>query len=480
MGIGGGFFLTYYDRPSRKAYVLDAREKAPSLASENMFEGKDNASMYGGLAVAVPGEVRGCWELYKRFGGSVPWADLIEPTIKLCEEGIPVSQHMALALSVQREWVINEPSMSSFINPSTGDVYKEGEIMKRPKLVPTLRELQKDPDALYTGSLSDGFFEGSPKIGKPLWKEPVTVSLENGGYKMYAPPPPASGIILGYILNILDNYNFTSESLNDDNLVTTNQRIVEAFKYAYAERTDLADEDFVNMTQLIANLTSEKFAFETYSKIYDNQTSQDPTYYGATVIGPESHGTDHLSVWGKDGSVIAMTSTINLFFGAVITSESTDVVLNDEMDDFSSPNDTNYFNLPPSPNNYIKPGKRPTSSMCPSIFTDKDGNVRLIIGASGGSLIPSSVAWTAMRNLWFGKDIKESVDSRRLHHQLYPMILQYEEGFDQDVVKSLEDIGHVTDEFQIGSSIVSGIALGEDGKIYANSDWRKTPTVDGV
>ncbi|KAB7495155.1 hypothetical protein Anas_09325 [Armadillidium nasatum] len=420
MGIGGGFFLTYYDRPSRKAYVLDAREKAPSLASENMFEGKDNASMYGGLAVAVPGEVRGCWELYKRFGGSVPWADLIEPTIKLCEEGIPVSQHMALALSVQREWVINEPSMSSFINPSTGDVYKEGEIMKRPKLVPTLRELQKDPDALYTGSLSDGFLKDLQKLG--------------------------------------NNYNFTSESLNDDNLVTTNQRIVEAFKYAYAERTDLADEDFVNMTQ----------------------TSQDPTYYGATVIGPESHGTDHLSVWGKDGSVIAMTSTINLFFGAVITSESTDVVLNDEMDDFSSPNDTNYFNLPPSPNNYIKPGKRPTSSMCPSIFTDKDGNVRLIIGASGGSLIPSSVAWTAMRNLWFGKDIKESVDSRRLHHQLYPMILQYEEGFDQDVVKSLEDIGHVTDEFQIGSSIVSGIALGEDGKIYANSDWRKTPTVDGV
>ncbi|RXG60978.1 Gamma-glutamyltranspeptidase 1 [Armadillidium vulgare] len=273
MGIGGGFFLTYYDRPSRKAYVLDAREKAPSLASENMFEGNDNASMY---------------------------------------EGIPVSQHMALALSVQREWVLNEPSMSSFINPSTGDVYKEGEIMKRPKLVPTLRELQKDPDALYTGSLSDG----------PLWKEPVTVSLENGGYKMYAPPPPASGIILGYILNILDNYNFTSESLNDDNLVTTNQRIVEAFKYAYAKRTDLADEDFVNMTQLIANLTSEKFAFETYSKIYDNQTSQDPTYYGATVIGPESHGTDHLSVWGKDGSVIAITSTINLFFGAAIISES--------------------------------------------------------------------------------------------------------------------------------------------------------------
>ncbi|KAB7495154.1 Gamma-glutamyltranspeptidase 1 [Armadillidium nasatum] len=491
MGIGGGFFLTYYDRPSKKAYILDARETAPELATEDMYEGRENSSMYGGLAVAIPGEVRGCWELYKRFGGGVPWADLIQPTITLCEEGFPVSKHMANALATKRNVIINEPTMSSFVNPSTGDVFKEGEIMTRPKLIPTLQELQKDPDALYTGSLSDGFLKDLNKLGsiitrsdlenyEPLWKEPVTVSLENGGYTMYSAPPPASGIVLGYILNVLDNYNFTSESLNDDNIVTTNQRIVESFKYAYAKRTDLADEDFVNMTQLIANLTSEKFAFETYSKIYDNQTSQDPAYYGVTDIGPESHGTDHLSVWGNDGSVISITSTVNLYFGAVVASESTGVVLNDEMDDFSSPNVSNHFNLPPSPNNYIEPGKRPTSSMCPVVFTDKDGEVRLITGGAGGSMISTATAWVAIQNLWFGRDIKEAIDSKRLHHQLYPMTLQYEDGFDQSVVQSLEDIGHVTEEFPSGDSIVTGIALGEDGKIYANSDYRKAPEVDGI
>ncbi|RXG73058.1 Gamma-glutamyltranspeptidase 1 [Armadillidium vulgare] len=118
--------------------------------------------------------------------------------------------------------------------------------------------------------------------------------------------------------------------------------------------------------------------------------------------------------------------------------------------------------------------------MCPAVFTDKDGEVRLITGAAGGSMISTATAWVAIQNLWFGRDIKEAIDSKRLHHQLYPMTLQYESGFDQDVVQSLEDIGHVTEEFPTGDSIVTGIAFGEDGKIYANSDYRKAPEVDGI
>ncbi|KAK7082763.1 hypothetical protein SK128_003095 [Halocaridina rubra] len=504
MGLGGGFLLTYYEKATGKAYSLNARETAPAAAYEDMFEGNGELSvkaegrwwenkdprLKGGLAVAVPGEIRGYYELYERFGGNIPWADLIEPTIKLCEDGHLVNWHMARALRIYESDIVQEPSMSVFVNPETGSVYKEGDILKRPQLAQTLRALQQDPDALNTGELSYKLVEDIQSFNgiithqdlqnaRPVWKEAVNVSIQNGGLTMYSVPPPGSGLILGFIMNIIDEYGLTEADLSPENTVLTHHRITEAMKWAYAKRTELGDADFVDMSELTKNLTSDFYSSEIRRQITDDRTFQDPEHYGAVTAVDEDHGTAHFSLLAPNGDAVSATSTINLYFGAGIRSVQTGIVLNDEMDDFSAPNITNYFGIPPSPANFIRPGKRPLSSMCPAVFIDSQGNARLILGAAGGTKISSAVAWASLRNLWFGDDIKEAIDARRIHHQIYPMTLSYENGILKDIIEGLEKIGHETDEFGVGGSVICGIARGNNGLIYANSDFRKAGEVAG-
>ncbi|KAG0719917.1 Glutathione hydrolase 1 proenzyme [Chionoecetes opilio] len=439
MGLGGGFFLTYYERSSGKAYTLNARETAPGAAFEDMYHGNEDLMEKGGMAVAVPGELRGYRELYTRFGGQIPWSDLLEPTIKLCEEGHTVNWHMARALRFNRESILSEPSMSVFINPDSGDVYKEKEVLKRPQLAKTLRVIQDYPDALYSGQLADKLADDIQELGgiitsedlrnyKPEWREAMNVSLQNGNMRMFSILPPGSGLILGFILNILDEYGMTTESMNEGQKILTHHRITEAMKWAYAKRTELGDSNYVNITEFARNLTSDAFAKSVQSQIMDDQTFQDPGHYGAITTTKEDHGTAHLSLLAPNGDAVAVTSTINLYFGAGIRSKQTGIVLNDEMDDFSAPNITSYFGLPPSPANFIRPGKRPLSSMCPAVFIDSEGDVRLVIGAAGGTKISSGVAWVSLNNLWLGDNIKEAIDARRIHHQLFPMTLDYETG----------------------------------------------------
>ncbi|XP_071533348.1 scoloptoxin SSD14-like isoform X2 [Panulirus ornatus] len=491
MGLGGGFLLTYYERATGKAHALIARETAPGAAYEDMYHGNSSLMSKGGLAVAVPGDLRGYRALYEKFGGMIPWADLIEPTIKLCEEGHLVNWHMARALKYKEESILQEPSMSVFINPDTGTVYKEGDILKRPQLAKTLRIIQDDPDALYTGQLADKLAEDIQSFKgiitaedlrnyKPVWKEAVNVSIQHGNLTMYSVPPPGSGLVLGFILNILDGYGFTSDSMNDENLVLTHQRITEAFKWAYAKRTMMGDEDFVDMTGLFQDMTSDAYADDIRSKITDDRTFQDPEHYGAFLTAKEDHGTAHFSLLAPSGDAVAVTSTINLYFGASFRSTQTGIVLNDEMDDFSAPNITNFFDIPPSPANFIQAGKRPLSSMCPAVFVDNNGSVRLIVGAAGGTKISSAVAWVTIRNIWIGDTIKEAVDARRIHHQLYPMHFQYEKGTLPEVVEGMEAIGHKTKMFGVGGSVICAIAVESNGTIYANSDFRKAGEVDGI
>jgi len=152
--------------------------------------------------------------------------------------------------------------------------------------------------------------------------------------------------------------------------------------------------------------------------------------------------------------------------------------LNDEMDDFSSPNITNYFGVPPSEQNFIKPGKRPLSSMCPAILVNKDDTVRMVIGAAGGTKITTATAISIIHNLWLGDDIKTSIDTRRLHHQLAPMTLKYEPDFPQGILTDLESRGHKTELVDKFGSVVVGIA-NQEGRLYANADFRKAGGVDG-
>jgi len=479
MGLGGGFLMTVYKRDTREVQILNAREVAPKAANQTMFNGNSTLSTIGGLSVAVPGELMGYWEAYKKYkSGNLDWADLVQPTIDLCIDGIIVTPYVAKLLKQQEGAIKRSATLSEiFINKNTNSVWKEGDKYKRLKLAETLK-LIRDSDAsvLYNGTLTAGFVQDIQDLGGIIteedmneyqvkWTEPVTAQLKNN-ITLHSVPPPGSGVIVTLILNILNGM------IPHENNVTTYQRITEAFKYGYGKRTQLGDPDFVDIRELIAQLTSKTYAETIRKEISDSMTWQDHEHYGADVVVPEDHGTAQISVLAPNGDAVSVTSTINIYYGAMEQSISTGIILNDEMDDFSAPNITNFYDIPPSPNNYIEPKKCPLSSMAPSIFTDGNGDVQLVTGGAGGTKITTATALVAMYVLWFNRNIKEAIDAPRFHHQLFPMRLQYEYGVLQHIIRGLQEIGHDTERLESAGSSVTGIAR-RGGKIYASADFRR-------
>lgn len=309
------------------------------------------------------------------------------------------------------------------------------------------------------------------------WEEPYELTLRNGD-TLYSVPPPASGAILAFILNTLEGYNFTRDSIDDtSNTVTTFHRIIEVFKYAYAKRTEMGDPKFANIKGLLEEIASKTFAENIRRKIKDGETRTDPEYYGGEFFeNLTDHGTSHLNLVAPDGDAVSVTSSLNIFFGAGMTSKRTGIVLNSQMDDFSYPWKINYFGLPGSPSNQMRPGKRPLSSMCPTIIVDSDNNVKLVVGGAGGSQITSSVALTLIRMLWFGDTIKSAIDAPRIHHQLVPMEVNYEYGILEQVVNGLKAIGHIMKKGV--KSNVCGLHV-DKNYVYGNADFRKGGDVLG-
>jgi gamma-glutamyltranspeptidase/glutathione hydrolase/leukotriene-C4 hydrolase len=490
MGIGGGFFMTIYNRTTGVSTIIDARDTAPEKATATMFEGNFSASAAGPLSIAVPGEIKGYWLAHQKYG-QLPWADLFQPAIKMAEEGFPVPLGLHKAIIDDTVLLSTEPSLKViFINPQTGELFKQGEIIKRPQLAETFKAIANEGvDAFYNGSLTDNIMKDLQDFGAIITrndllnyeayeKAPVEITLA-GGTRVVSPPIPASGPVLSFILNILDGYGFQSSDIaTDQSSVLTYHRIVEAYKFAYGRRTDLGDDKFVNVTEIVRNLTSREYADDVRQLITDNSTHgydyYGPTYYGRTT----TTGTSHLSVLGPDGSAVSVTSTINGRFGCRSRGLRTGIIFNNGMDDFSSPNITNEFGLRPSPANFIEPGKRALSSMCPALFLEPDGSVSQVVGGAGGSKITTAVAWVAAHTLWLGQGIKEAIDIPRLHHQLLPNWIDYETGFKMPIIQSLKKLGHNVSEYAPGKSIVQGIQV-RDGIIYPVSDYRKGGVPDG-
>ncbi|XP_023220450.1 glutathione hydrolase 1 proenzyme-like isoform X2 [Centruroides sculpturatus] len=479
MGLGGGFFMTIYNKTTGEAKVIDARETAPSQVTVDMFQNNSTLSLLGGLAIAVPGELRGYWFAHQKFG-KLDWNFLINPTIDLCKKGFVVGRHLADKIQLNKDEILKEPSMRElFYNKETDDLFKEGEMIKRPILAETLSKIANTSgDELYTGKLAASLVNDIRNFGgkitlqdmkdyKPLLKDAIAIPLNQD--ILYTVPTPGSGAILGFILNILRGYNLTADSMKDiSSSVLTYHRMAEAFKYAYAERTKFGDDEETN--KLISKIISPEYGDSIRANISDTKTFP-PEHYGPVIYQVEDHGTAHLSVFAN-GDAVSVTSSINTQFGSKRRSNSTGIILNNSMDDFSYPNKTNYFGLPSSPANFLKPGKRPLSSMSPSVLVDKSKNVKMVIGGAGGALIPTAMAQVMVRTLWLKESLKKSVDALRLHHQLYPNYLQYEDGFPQIFLDNLKKYGHKTKPTSEGT-VVLGIVKGDDGKIYTNVDHRK-------
>ncbi|XP_065081880.1 glutathione hydrolase 1 proenzyme-like [Ochlerotatus camptorhynchus] len=480
-GIGGGFLATVYNRETGVVESLDAREMAPSAAKEDMFVGNGDAAVEGGLAIATPGVIKGFWELHQRYG-KLKWKELFEPVIQLARDGVKVSQFLVSALQSERNRLRTIPSLRElFVNPETEDVWQGGDVLKYTVLGDTFEVIANEGvDSLHgeNGTLLPKILEDLKEFGsiitkedflnyKPRWLAPASTTLQQGS-SVYSMPLPGSGTIAIYMLNLLDGY----DDLHPDDSLTWH-RVLESFKHAYGLRTRLGDPEFIpEIQELVQNLTSKSYASMVRGKIDSDQTSTDYEYYGAEFAEKEDHGTAHISVLAPNGDAVAMTGTVNTFFGCKRRSPSTGIIFNNIMDDFSTPGVINSFGVPASPANFVSPGKRPMSSMTPTIVVDAKGDVRMIVGGAGGTRITTSTVLLVLQSVFFGRNLESTMSAPRLHHQLAPMAADVEQTFDQSVINGLRERGHEV-RLSTGIGTTTAIARERDNSISAAYDPKR-------
>ncbi|XP_046966038.1 glutathione hydrolase 1 proenzyme-like [Vanessa cardui] len=493
MGLGGGFLATVYDARSNRVRVLNARERAPAATREDMYT--NASSTVGGLAIAVPGELRGYGALHQEYG-RLPWAELIRPTSELCRKGHRVSQYMGRVLKTYSSRIHAEPSMSElYVNPETKEVWNEGDLIREPTLARTLDVIAEEgPEAIHNGSLTAALVRDIQNFGGIIteddlrnyqveWQEPIAVPLSEE-HTLYSVPLPGSGSVLAFILNMLRGW----VGSGTDVAAGTNlywHRVVETFKYAYAKRTGLGDPSRSNLPydirELERNLSDAAWAREFRNLVDDTKTFSDWRHYGALFEGADDHGTAHVVVVAPDGSVVSATSTINYIWGSQRRSTSLGIMLNNEMDDFAIPHRESAYGMPPSPANMLAPGLQPLSSMVPSIVLSRNGTADLVIGAAGGTKITTQVALVAMHTILEGDELPVVIQRPRLHHQLVPMEVEHEADFNPDVLASLRARGHATTALgpTAGFAAMVGAARDADGLLVAQTDRRRIGSVDG-
>lgn len=403
---------------------IDFRETAPTGSFPEMFAESPALSKIGGLAVGVPGEMRGFEAAYKAAGGGVPWERLFEPSAKLAD-GFTAGAELERRLPLfGKGWMEEKKEWSDIFLPQ-GHFVKQGEIVKRPAYAETLRRIGREgPGVFYEGVIAENIVKAVKESGGTMTladlqdyaahvKPALVATYRNRTY--YTTDAPSGGPVLINLLNTLEGY-----SLPDTGRTGLQQhRYIEALKFAFSRRTEIGDPAFMNGTerQRISDIQTKAFGVQTRRNITDARTHS-IEYYDPLYDILHDHGTTHISAVDSQGSSCALTTTVNLLWGSrVMTSDG--IILDDELDDFSSPGVPNAFGLRPSPFNFPLPNKRPQSSTSPAIFDAEDGNVWLTLGGSGGSRIFSAVAQTVL-NLDWGYDLTHAIEEPRSHDQLLP------------------------------------------------------------
>ncbi|CAN6716955.1 unnamed protein product [Malus baccata var. baccata] len=459
-GIGGGAFMLVR-LASGEAHAFDMRETAPLLASENMYAANVTLKGRGALSVAIPGELAGLHEAWKQHG-RLPWDRLVRPAERLARLGFKISPYLHRQMVTAESGILANEGLRHIFT-SNGSLLQTGEICRNIKLAETLNQISKfGPVAMYNGSIGSKLIRDVQKLGGILTMKDLQtyrvrlrkpVSADTLGLKILAMPPPSGGPPLILMLNILSQYGNAS-GVPDPLWI---HREIESLKHVFAVRMNLGDPEFVNVTKVLADMLSPKFAKELKKTIYDNMTF-DPSHYGGRWSQINDHGTSHLSIVDPQGNAVSMTSTVNGYFGAHILSSSTGIVLNNEMDDFSIPGNVS-ASPPPAPPNFIRPGKRPLSSMTPAIVL-KDDQLRAVVGASGGALIIPTTAEVLLNHFARGMDPLSSVMAPRVYHQLLPNVVRYEnwtsvtgDHFEvpTQIRKSLQKKGHILEPLTSGA-----------------------------
>ena len=476
--IGGGGFMVIYDEDSNDTYSIDYREKAPAASFKDMYLDENGEfdilkSTFGFNAIGIPGTVHGFWSVHQRFG-SLPWADLIQPSIVLAERGFIMSDYMADTLNKYSEKM-------SYYDETRNIFLRNYPNLKKSRLIQndlakTLKRIQKDGvQGFYSGETASLIAKDMKENGglitkqdlldyKSVWREPIKGSYR-GKTIVTMPPPSSGGIHLIQMLNILENFELSNYEHNSYQYVSL---LSETMKYAYADRSKyLGDPDFFEVP--ISEITAKEYAKSISSSIKELGVLPSSEISPGMYINPESIETTHFSIADKFGNVISNTYTINSAFGSGVTIEGTGILMNNEMDDFSGqPGVPNQFGLLGGVANEIEPAKRPLSSMTPTIVFD-EGEPFLAIGSPGGSRIITAVLQIILNVVDFEQSLEEATGSKRIHHQWYPDDIDIEENYDQ--LNQLIDLGYEVDIIDTATCTQS-IMIG-NGEFIGVSDLRR-------
>lgn len=448
---GGGFMLLHL--AGRPDAVINFRETAPLRATANMYEDSSgalipNASLVGFKAVAVPGTVAGLDYALRKYG-RLSRRQVLEPAIRLAQNGFVLTAGDADILSAQASQFRANPQLARIFLRPDGSPLRAGDRLKQTDLAKTLGGIaSRGPDYFYRGPTAKAIVGASNAGGgilaladlanyRPEELQPLRCTYR--GYDVVSVPPPSSGgVSLCEILNILDGYDLKALGFHS---AAATRVLIEAMRQAYADRNDsLGDPNFV--TNPVSHLISQEYAAAIRKNI--DQGTKSLVDHDRQYEKPQ---TTHYSIIDRDGNAASVTYTLNGFFGALVMPSGTGVLLNDEMDDFTTKlGAANQFGLVQGANNAIAPGKRPLSSMSPTIIL-KNGKPVLVLGSPGGSRIITAVLETVIDIVDYGLTPQAAVDSPRLHFQGQPNTVFLEKGALSDEVRTaLEGQGYHFEE----------------------------------
>ncbi|XP_030530027.1 glutathione hydrolase 3 [Rhodamnia argentea] len=428
-GIGGGAFMIVQSSSTSKTEAYDMRETAPLAASQDMYENSPSAKYHGALSMGVPGEIAGLHQAWSKHG-RLAWRTLFQPSIKLAKEGFVVAPYLAHNIESSAKMILNDPGLRRVFAPG-GKLLRAGDTCYNVELGQSLEAIaEQGPQAFYNGSIGEKLVKDVREAGGILtmedlrnYKVEVTdaMSAEVMGYTIFGMQPPSSGTLgLSLVMHILNSYGTSNAA--EGNLGM--HRLIEAMKHMFAVRMNLGDPNFVSIGEYVSEMLSPSFAEQLRQKIFDNTTFPSE-YYLYKWSQLRDHGTSHFGIVDADRNAVSVTTTVNYPFGGGVLSPTTGIVLNNEMGDFSTPTEISPDLLPPAPANFIKPNKRPLSSMTPLIIT-KDNQLAGVIGGSGGMNIIPAVTQVFLNHFVLGMEPLDAVQYPRVYHRLIPNVVLYE------------------------------------------------------
>ena len=469
--IGGGGFMLIRFADGRSTFI-DFREQAPQKASHDMYldaTGKPTKdSIEGWRSSGVPGSVRGFEMALSKYGKRT-WAESLAPAVELASKGFPVSYALAESLKGSRS--LGGSPESKRIFQKNGAFFDVGETLRQPELAQTLERIQKNgPEEFYTGETAKRFAAEMSSHGgiitlddlkdyKAIERTPLTGAYH--GYQIITAPPASSGgIALLEMLGILDGTGYEKGGFGSASSI---HYLAEAMRLAYADRNEyVGDPAFVKVP--IAGLLDPAYHAKLRASIDPDRATPSDKVRPGRPAGTEHLETTHYTVVDSDGNAVAVTYTLNGGFGNGITVPGLGFLLNNEMDDFASkPGAPNMFGLVQGEANAIQPGKRPLSSMTPTIVV-KEGKLFMTAGAPGGSRISTAVMQVILNVIDFGMNVQDAVDAPRVHHQWLPDKLSLERGISPDTVALLKARGYDVD-------YAPGVVLAQVAAIVSGGGW---------